>query len=270
MTIEGRDEFQESALGEIQEITNRDPYARDWPFSGEPDPRNIPPDIAAQQEAREATVIENPNALTSVGSEVRAVYDSRPVNGQDFILSAQIQIVTESAWYSASWVIPEGLVAVIRGFRVTPDAVPASTTPGLTAVSPVRPYCSFKVNGISTLGVNNVQLNVSNANEYGAFFYANSGNTLEFAINYSTEIDITADPFPVFVEVYGNYLLSTGIPPQYETGNYKPPILKKPQALVKAPVNNQMPALQRNIIAKRQQYQRRLAKGLAQFKNVRK
>lgn len=230
MSIEEREQ-EERNLGEIDEMVLRDPAARTWPepYIGDHD---IPPAINALRKIANKEQSTGQGVLSPPTADVRSVFDSRPVNGQDFYLTGTVQINAQNVRYSTIWTVPTGYFAIVRSFRFSPDAEPAAISPLPSAViSPVRPVITFAVNGIMVPGIANVRMDVTNNREFPCFFYASPGDTITLFMDYQTEINIAADPFPVFAELYGNYLLASGIPPQYEVGNYKPPVVSQSSSM---------------------------------------
>ena len=181
------------------------------------DQRNYgpPPDIR-----QESNVRNRPGEIGSVprGFDVTSTFDARPVNGRDFLETFTLSYFfeeeeTEAQIASSTFIVPDGYVGILKGFR-------------------------YYVNNILNIGTNELSVTIINdsvnLNNYDLMELQQINNNFVPVYGVSNplkEIGIRiSHPAPVVyvgrdetvtinIELYGNLLLSRGIPSQYEPAN---------------------------------------------------
>lgn len=177
----------------------------------------LPPDIQRQEGVQAIPTLEN--RLMSQGANVRSVYDSRPINARDFI---ETQFTTISVPFSDpgiivtnfNYFIPGGYVGVLRGFHYEVE-----TPIGTADRSTFR--CSILVNDIIDLGYENLFLGQVTPKYEPCFILVPLGGklTFRFILTGDDVADAGVSDLPVYVELYGNLLLSQGVPLPFEIAN---------------------------------------------------
>lgn len=173
-----------------------------------------PPDIAL-----ESAVRNRPGEMGSIPRrfDVTSTFDARPVNGRDFLETFFLDFEVDgdagiSDTQTVLFEVPDGYVGVIRGFRyfltrflniedrsmtvsVIADSVTLNNYDNMLLEQIVNDF--IPVYGITT-GLKNIGLRI----------------THPFPIDILNEENVQCR-----VELYGNLLLSRGIPSQYEPAN---------------------------------------------------
>ncbi len=181
---------------------------------GRPDTGGQPPiDIRQQNQ-----IAERPSEVGSVplGFDVTSTYDARPVNARDFLETFQLEFVlngcalshTEEAFYD----IPNGFVAVTRGFRYFTDPIIISPVPdnGITF--------TLIADSIAVPNYTEVLMPYDEPNFVPCYALTNPTKRIGIRITYPNTggqqgtVNMT-------VQLYGNLLLSRGLPVQYEPTN---------------------------------------------------
>ena len=227
MSIEEREDNQQGQLGElpeslriernenrgyVKEGTRYDGYSSGGLFDNRD--LGLPTDIALESAVR--------NKRGAMGSiprrfDVTSTFDARPVNGRDFLETFYITFLVDgdagiSDTETVLFNIPDGYVGIIRGFRyylsrylniegrsmtvsVISDSVVLANYDKMLLEQIVNDF--IPVYGIST-ALKNVGL----------------------TITHPEPMEIVEDEFvECRIELYGNLLLSRGIPSQYEPTN---------------------------------------------------
>lgn len=183
--------------------------------------QGVPVDIR-RQEGIDA-IPPLPDRLMSQGASVRSVYDSRPINAKDFVQTEFREITIPFSdpgviQVNFDYFIPGGYVGVLRGFHYELEE------PVLTADrNSVK--VSILVNDIIQLGYDNMLLGQVNGDGMyytPTFILAPLGGklTLRLLLEGQDFVDGGAgSDFPIYSEMYGNLLLSQGVPLPFEIGN---------------------------------------------------
>lgn len=205
-----------------------------------PDLRALASDMASvgvkSLEASRAPIGEPP-----LDYSVRSVYDSRPVNATDFNRYATglfgdphtgtVGVVTFPA-------VPEGYIFVIREFFVWVE-----TTPILSNRSDIQ--MTPQVNGADDVFTRDVPVGAGNDTPIKCFLIVNE--FLTYGVKFTINVALGNSLFNVWA--YGNVLVKSGRPPQFEianpglTGNLPsahPTVIAPPAPL--PPVSVQQPA----------------------------
>lgn len=144
-----------------------------------------------------------------VGFDVRAVYDSRPVNGYDFNLSASTDNVTTSAWVIA-FNVPNGYRMVPREWQVIYDSPP----PGPSTNSIV----TLQQNGANLPNNGPIIIGGGTGLPIKSFFICEENTT--FGIT-GRNTNLISGTNKVIINVYGNLLAVTDVALPFEVTNRK-------------------------------------------------
>lgn len=200
------------------------------------DPRRVPADVDYQQEVEEKQK-DVPGGSLSQGARVVSVYDTRPVNAEDFIFTQvrEISITapngTPGLGVFGTWFfqIPEGLIGVLRSIKIEPevDITPArfaqSGSLPVVPVDPNTPVFTYRVkdNGVAFKGYDNIGSDsISAILPTHVIGGSQDFISLEIANNATVNTDI--NNLRILVSFYGQLILSTGREKQYEIGEPKP------------------------------------------------
>lgn len=170
-------------------------------------------DIGAS-DMRQASDSRDAQQLAPLGSppadyDVRSVYDSRPVSGGDFNVILTFPAGACITPAPVFFVVPQGYVAVLRELETWCEPILSLTTRADITVSPQINLSDIQYNNNIPVGNGTLE------------------NIKLFAI--ADELQKVGVIFPVFpatpgitlyAQVYGNLLLKTGRPAQFEIANY--------------------------------------------------
>lgn len=181
------------------------------------DTGGIPADIQRQEGVESIPVL--PDKLMSSGASVRSVYDARPINARDF-MDTQSRTITIPfsdpgiQKVNFDFFIPGGYIGVLRGFHYEIEEPVATADRESVKVSVL-------VNDIIQLGYENLLLGQISKNLEPTFILAPLGGKLTLRLLVD-EADYSAgglSDLPIFIKMYGNLLLSQGVPLPFEIGN---------------------------------------------------
>lgn len=191
------------------------------------DPRRVPADVDYQQEVEEQQK-DVPGGSLSQGARVVSVYDTRPVNGEDFVKTDSQQALIEptngapdvGVFVRFFFRVPEGLIAVLRGFSVDPEfdlnrAAFDGTSPALTFTDPAFIF-RLRINNIAVKGYDDVGADRLQIN-YPTHVIAGSDALISLEIANVAERPAGMNQH-IIASFYGQLLLSTGRETQYEIG----------------------------------------------------
>lgn len=180
----------------------------------------IPVDIQRQEGV--VGLDTQPDRLMSQGAEVLSVYDSRPINARDFT-DTQFRSVSIPASPTGPVVanfdffVPGGYIGVLRGFHYENEA-PSGSADRTTFA------CSILVNDIIQVGYENLLLGQVTPKPVDQPCFILAG--LKGKITLRLIIDATmlggVSDLPIYTELYGNLLLTKGVPLNFEIGNLGP------------------------------------------------
>lgn len=245
------EEREKEELGELPEDLLRERgeiEVGDWPPY---DPRRVPLDIE-QQAKTERQQKDLPSGSMSQGAKVVSVFDTRPVNGEDFLFT-DIQTITlekpvppnggsgtpgtVGEFVTFSFRVPEGLIAVLRNFAMEVDLdVNAAGFSTLGSNQSAFIY-RLKLNGVAQKGYDNVEAEKLQV-DFPTHIIAGSSDSVEAVIATNVAPDNDIGPIRMLAKFYGILLLSTGRQKQYEIGEAKPSkteIPRQPTASKPAP-----------------------------------
>lgn len=178
--------------------------------------KQLPPEDRPGSVAEDATgraqedLFATPLGTPAADYDVRSVYDSRPVNGYDFNITAQSgagEIGTSS--FTATFVVRQGFVAVLRRL----SHFFTGTLPPIMERS--EALLSITRNGADVLDNVDVPVGLYSDDIWQGFVIADEGDTL--GVTLELQGGLVADELQV--HFYGNYLLKTGRAYNYEIAN---------------------------------------------------
>lgn len=224
MSIEER---EDNELGELpRSIMDERKEALDYTMEGSRvdgffakslfDQRNYgpPPDIR-----QESNVRNRPGEMGSIprAFDVTSTFDARPVNGRDFLETAYLDFEVNgdagtSDTKSISFQVPDGYVGIIRGFRyfLTRFLNIEDNSMSVTVIADSVPLNNYDLLSLEQI-----------VNDYiPVYGISNPLKALGLNITHPAPIDLLDEEnVGCRVEIYGNLLLSRGIPSQYEPAN---------------------------------------------------
>ena len=173
-----------------------------------------PPDIAL-----ESAVRNRPGEMGSIPRrfDVTSTFDARPVNGRDFLETFSFAFSVDgdagtSDTETLLFNVPDGYVGVIRGFRYHLSRFLNIEDRSMTV--------SVIADGVVLNNYDNMLLEQI-VNDFIPVYGISTGlKNIGLIITHPHPIEIlTAETVGCRVELYGNLLLSRGIPSQYEPTN---------------------------------------------------
>lgn len=238
MSMDDR-EKEESQLGELTDALFRErggfpPLARNPRYQpGQYVPgQTVPPDIAYQGRVGKAVEQFGEFGTVEQSTYVQSTFDARPINGVDFLTKQKVRIAFQNPNGAAvdvpgevSFIVPQGYVGILRGFAWSFN-VP---------IFPRDDNDSFEMGIVSiSVLVNNVAQNFYNdldafganvANFLPTYIIAETGNEIKVRINLGNLnpagiTNTTLYDEDMTITLYGNLLLSRGLPAQFEPGSF--------------------------------------------------
>lgn len=217
MSIEEREDHLGSLPEDRLEQQVLSPGEAGAPMPGQ----GIPVDIARQQGVKGLTTARD--QLMSQGSSVRSVYDSRPINATDFLhtFANDLELTDpgETETISFDYFIPGGYIGVLRGFHYEFELAVAT-------VERTGILCSILVNDIVQVGYEDMtlgQITVDPQLQPTFILVPLSGKlTLKLVFDGTPYVDGGVPIQSFFVKLYGNLLLTQGVPLPFEIGNLGP------------------------------------------------
>lgn len=154
-----------------------------------------------------------PIGPTPLQYDVRSTYDARPINGYDFNIAVT---TNEGSPFGAitrlTFSVPNGLVAVVRRvitFMESPIPVGARRDVLLT----------LQVNGGTVPNNQQIPVGVEQDDLVNTFFIADENNSVTALFVIAASI-VALSPQPsLTAHFYGNFLLKSNVPPQFEIAN---------------------------------------------------
>lgn len=260
---EERDGEENGGLGELSEGLFKEHEGR-WPQESETPlfrpGKDVPPDISYQQSVLTETNFSSQQAIAAPVQRqtVQSVFDVRPINARDFIATAsaemqatydletmlRIDTVNDSDPAITTFTVPEGYVALIRGFKFSivdytktlnnnyNDQGPGTTYIEAAFISIAQglagPEVSLKID-------NTVVPNYTLMDNLGFFIddfqecyvLVDAGETFQLSVRCPAALDLpvyATSPasnqmlYNVTSVIKGNLLLKTGVPARYEVG----------------------------------------------------
>lgn len=173
-------------------------------------PEDTPGFVAQDATASaQSDLAETPLGAPPTDYDVRSTYDSRPVNGYDFMIA-----VTAAAeggnTFTMEFEVRQGFVGVLREFShfFTDNPQPA-------VINRAEVLATLRRNGTDVLDNADIPVGVSSDSIWKGFVIADEFNTLGVRIVLQGLLT-AAECVAVF---YGNYLLKTGVASPFEIAN---------------------------------------------------
>lgn len=144
--------------------------------------------------------------------DVRATYDSRPVQGFDYNIPDDIAIALSSEGavsVDLTFIVPTGYIAVQRRFRHWFNPAPAITSRQQCTVTFLVSGATVPYNELIPIGLTNDEL-------ADGFFIADEKQTLTARVTVAAGVALVTQLYCVF---YGNLILKTGVPSPFEIAN---------------------------------------------------
>jgi len=200
-------------LGELSEelLLERQ---ENFPRGNIPDAGDTPGDIAYQESVSGSQQI--PGTMTQ-GVEVTSVYDARPINARDFLVSGTDTMTpgnggAEKRIASFEYTVPQGFIGILRAFRYEVDLVVPTPTLNffLTTLfindSPVDDYVQ-------------IGLGQTVNNFIPTYLVAEPGSIFKIELTLGSAVPSLTANKTLLMFLYGNNLLSRGLPARLEPGN---------------------------------------------------
>jgi len=193
--------------------------------------QGIPPDIATSNGVMQVASKQSSNISPQIPSLVESTFDTRPVNGRDFYITGREFFNWNSSFptlnidtISLTRNVPNGYVGILRGFRFgafSPLAFPANESryPDMgELITATLLKDNVIIPGYDNIQVGQIQNELipvhSLVNENKTFtIKLKASNYYMEAINEHIGFNI---PYYFSIEMYGNELLSRGLPLEFE------------------------------------------------------
>jgi len=214
--------------GEVDPLS---PYGRAPPGSGIAKAADL---ARSTDITRTMRTTEIPKGAPALAYGVQSTYDARPIQGTDFQSSAcktltWIADVVHDASFvpiTFSFVVPENTIAVLRSFRYT-------VSPGFTNIvvegGPCWLQSDLFINDIAVRQYNKMLLPTFMEEKFPTFVIVDERLTLKLVLSLApTQIPPTVTLMElaligleslVMFEFYGNIILKSGIPKEFEIAN---------------------------------------------------
>jgi len=219
----GLGELPESVSGERRELEGytQKVYSPPPPSAiGTPRPAGIPADIEQQGDLAQRESLEG---TLTIGASVTSTFDTRPINGRDFLITEEATIAEgefADTDIEFAFIIPAGHAGLLRGFK----AIALDPTSSLLTV-PSRVLATLFINGMPVPQYEDLIL-ISSATAFNpCHVLADENMELKLRLRINGTIGGTGTEIDYLLQFYGNLLIRTGVPVQYEQGN---PIPMKP------------------------------------------
>ncbi len=189
---------------------------------------SIPPDIQKQADALQKG--QGQFGSPVIPASVISIYDARPINARDWmrtdwegVIAANGQPANLDA--ELVYTIPEGFTGVWRGFRFKPAIIAAFNDGEKRAgleFDAVRVTCF--INNTVVPDYDGLKLGQVSDFRFDTFVLGNSGQEFKIQIVYSSDIADrmsngatgSGSPTAILMEMYGNNLLTRGLPKAFE------------------------------------------------------
>jgi len=206
---------------------------------GTPRPAGVPNDVAMQARAYGDGKGELGSPI--IPASVTSTYDARPVNARDFVSAQEVQIVTGTSpetinaqTLSVDYTVPVGYTGILRGFQFFSQLVPEIPTGQLFQPSASLVPSMFTLTSVSILLDGSVQPDFNNL-PFGAimdtpqecFIIAGELQKITLQVTFSQlyvdSVSIASGVgtkvIPVLLSLYGNNLLTRGLPKAFEVSS---------------------------------------------------
>lgn len=221
--------------------------------------RAIASDIAQASDGRDG-LDRAPLGSPSADFDVRSIYESRPINSYDFNLSINNDTCAGGLgiWTGNqcdfTFQVPSGYVAILKevhhSFRTPPVVTSRADVRGVFIINGASYQRGVTIGGINGVPAaansdpQNIPIGIESDDILQSFVVADENQTIGVRITVSNTVAAVA---PIcFVHLYGQLLLKSGRPAQFEQANkvggsgmasgvYTPPTLRQIEAAQSAP-----------------------------------
>lgn len=142
---------------------------------------------------------------------VRSVYDSRPVQGQDFNITAIVTQIVQPGNNDCSFTVPQGYVAVVRRLHHFVTNPPVGV-----GINRSDALCSILLDNADYPYNKNIPVGWESDDIVNLFMIADEFQTVTTRFVFSA---VVLETSALYVTFYGNLLLKTGRPAQFEIAN---------------------------------------------------
>lgn len=236
-------EKEESQLGELTRpilkerggfppISNQPLYEQGQPIPPMGFDRNTPPDIDYQQDVRRQVDQFGQLGTQPQKTFVTSTFDARPINGVDFLVKEKVRVAFQNPNGAAvdipgevAFEVPPNYIGILKGFAWSFE-VP---------ILPKDDNDNFElvIDNVSVL-INNTRQNFyDNLQAYGThvpdllpcYFIAETGQEIKLRVQLGNKAggnvtNTTLYDQDMTITLYGNLLLSRGLPAQFEPGSF--------------------------------------------------
>lgn len=172
---------------------------------------NADPVAPGQQAAAAQTALaQTPSGPVPLAFDVRAIYDSRPINAYDFNIAVSTSGEVANP-ITMSFTVPNGYVCVLkRIITFIENPIPASSDRVDVLLTALVNQGVFPFNESIPVGVDQSDL-------FNCFIIADQGSEVAARLVVSAAILALAPTYTA--QFYGQFLQKTNIPPAFEIGN---------------------------------------------------
>ena len=186
----------------------------------------IPPDIAQQNKI----YADGQGRLGSpvIPASVTSVYDGRPINARDFKVTDIITLkgdgnpVPVAQTLQSNYTVPLGFVSVLRGFQFQPYMIPDAKIEN-TVNNDVFNWTevTLLINGINQDGYSQLKFGSIMDDPQEIFIIASELQVITFQVKFLSNFikaqgTVPVETTPVMMQMYGNNLLTRGLPTPFE------------------------------------------------------
>lgn len=181
---------------------------------GTPRPAGVPPDVDQQNQ-----LINTPmrDGTATIGANVTSTFDTRPINAIDFI-DTTVDSIEEGEFVNTDaqgdFTVPPGFSAILRGFKIT------AKDPTFTLIqNPERVTVTVFVNDSPVPFYENM-IFIPTATAFNpCHVVADENQVIKVVASIQATIGGTGTDVEYYFQLYGNLLIRTGVPVQYQQGN---------------------------------------------------
>jgi hypothetical protein len=164
----------------------------------------------SSSEAAQADLANTPLGTPPSCFDVRSVYDSRPVNGYDFMIPVTVDQEGAASTFLAEFTVRQGFVGVLREIShfFTDDPQPA-------VLNRAQCLATIQLNGVDVPDNVDVPVGLASDSIWKGFVIGDEFNTLgaEIVLQGALTAEVCVVVF------YGNYILKTGVAYPFEIAN---------------------------------------------------
>lgn len=186
----------------------------------------VPPDVQARSNAYDNGAGELGSPV--IPATVTSTFDARPINARDWkittvgLLNRDGDGAPATQTLSATYNVPAGYVGVMRGFQFSPRIVPWIPLDNTTNESFDWVTVTILVNNIVQADYDSLKFGPTMDRPQEVFVLAGETQTLTIQVNFlasfirGQSIFENFETTPVLLQMYGNALLTRGLPTPFE------------------------------------------------------